>query len=90
MRKLWKVWLHIVTSNFEGTEQTGSREEIKFFENFDQAKKCALYGDGIKFDYHVDFIAHRKIYEYEISAVRELAEKQRPVEVVKKTETYWD
>lgn len=88
MENLYKVVITVSHGNSDGTCETGRDTYTKYFERKDEAIRFATDKPGIKTTFFDETSC--EIYEYAISSVRELKQKTRPVEVVTKTETYWD
>ena len=77
--KLWKAV--VTTENNNGNIKT----ESGLFENYKDAEFFVNHND------HDHIYIERKLFEYEISSVKELHQKSREVEtVVKHIETYWE
>ena len=88
--KLWKVIVEISYARSDGNGESSRETKTRFFEDFSSAEYFAQYGDIAPNDYFAG-VASRKIYEYNISSVRELERKQHEVVTeVKKTKWIWE
>ena len=85
--KLYKAIVTVSHGNAEGTREIGRDEYSMFFESL---------GDAVRFirdrgQLHSSpwDVVNSRLFEYDVSSVRELEQKKRTVEVATKTETYW-
>ena len=76
--KLWKVVVEISHSRSDGNGISRRDIKIRFFEDFSNAEDFAQNGD-IEPNNHFAQVTSRKIYEYDISSVRELELKKHEV-----------
>lgn len=87
--KLYLVEITIKSGNFEGTECLSTRSYEKLFYSLEDASSYAKNPLDLTLDRVTDHF-DSKIYEYIVYSKRELAKKTRPIEVVTRSETYWE
>lgn len=88
--KLWKVVVEISHARSDGNGESGRETKIRFFDDFRSATYFAEHGD-IPTNNFFACVASRKIFEYEISSVKQLERKQHEVVTeVKETKWIWE
>lgn len=88
--KLWKVVVEISHARSDGNGESGWETKTRFFEDFRNAEDFAQYGNIASNNFFAQ-VASRKIFEYEISSVKQLERKQHEVVTeVKKTKWSWE
>lgn len=88
--KLWKVVVEISHASSDGNGEVGRETRTRYFDDFNQATYFAENGD-IERNNFFAAVASRKIFEYDVSSVRQLEFKKREVvSQITKTESYWE
>lgn len=87
-KKLYRVLITVSYGNTDSTREINRETIEKYFNSLEAATNFANTKPGVKVSPLV--CASSKIFEYEVSSIRELQQKTRPVEVVVKSETYWE
>lgn len=85
---IYKVTVIISFCDCEGKSETRRESRTRFFESLKEAIYFSRWGgeDGYNFE-----VVKRQIWEYTISSVREMQEKEREVITeVKTREKYWE
>lgn len=88
LEKIYKAVAIVSHGNADGTCEIGRDEKEAFFDKLEDAVKFVNNHGGMKVT--VWDQASSRIFEYEVVRSRELERKTRPIEVVTKTETYWE
>lgn len=85
--KLWKVVVEISYARSDGNGESGRETKTRFFDDFRQAEYFADRGD-IGPNNFFACVVSRRIYEYNISSVRQL-ERKRHETVTESRKTAW-
>lgn len=86
--KLYKAVTIVSHGNSDGTCEIGRDEKEAFFGKLEDAVEFIDNHGDMKTTVWDQVNGH--IYEYEVVKSKELKRKTRPIEVVTKTETYWE
>lgn len=88
--KLWKVIVEISHARSDGNGEAGREKKTRYFDDFRSATYFAEHGD-IPSNNFFAAVASRKIFEYDVSSVRQLERKQHEVVTeVKETKFDWE
>lgn len=85
--KLWKVVVEISHARSDGNGECGRETKTRYFEDFRSAEYFAQDGDIEPNNFFACVVSH-KIYEYNISSVRQLERKKHEV-ITEVNETKW-
>lgn len=88
LEKIYKAVVIVSHGNAGGTCETSRDEKEEFFDKLEDAVKFVNNHGGMKTT--VWDQTSGRIFEYAIVRLKELERKTRPIEVVTKTETYWE
>lgn len=88
--KLWKVVVEISHARSDGNGESCRETKIRYFDDFMSAEYFADHGDIEPNNFFACVASHR-IYEYDISSVRQLERKKHEVVTeVKETKWCWE
>jgi hypothetical protein len=88
--RLWKVVVEISHARSDGNGECGRETKTRYFEDFRSARDFADYGDIEPNNFFAQVVS-RRIYEYDVSSVRELELKKREIVTeVKETKWVWE
>lgn len=88
LEKIYKAVAIISHGNADGTCEIGRDEKEEYFDKLEDAVKFVNNHGSMKTT--VWDQTSGRIFEYAIVRLKELERKTRPIEVVTKTETYWE
>lgn len=80
--KLYKVTVTISFGDCEGKCETGRETRTRFFESLEEAIFYSRWGGEEGFN---SIVVKKQIWEYEISSIKELHQKEK--EVIRQTKT---
>jgi hypothetical protein len=87
--KLWKVVIVVAQCDTEGKREIHREKKVRIFDVFELATMFARIGDEGYSPWKA--IVDRKIWEYDVSSVKQLVEKQREIVTeATRIETYWE
>jgi hypothetical protein len=89
-KKLWKVAVEISHARSDGNGECSRETKTRYFDDFESAEYFADRGDIGPNNFFAQ-VASRRIYEYDVSSVRELELKKREIVTeVKETKWVWE